>query len=170
MKTKTFLLLLFLTGIGYGQVNRWSTKTITDGFVIPKVAKSIKIIDLQNLKIIKVGKQTPRLAMEKNLISVTGTVTKHVLEADGDWHTEINDGSTTHSLPCEAVDPNDKIAKTSPYIKDFIAVHEVINSVKVGDKIEITGIEFQDNKHGTVTERIPNFDEIHPITECHKIK
>ncbi len=157
--------LLFSTAI-YGQQHRWSTKTLTDGFKISGEPRTIKVADLAILPIVPVGTQTHRLEREEQFIKITGKIVKKIKEPDGDIHIEIMDGSSVYSLPCESVSPKDNVAKSSPYIKDFISVREVIESAKIGDTMEVSGLEFQDEKHGKLDKRMFNFLEIHPITSC----
>jgi len=172
---KVLFVLLYTTLLALSTLNaqtreRWDVKTCTDGFTPPKVAKSITVSEVEKYPLTKVGNATARLPQEKQLITVRGKIVRHTLEQDGDCHTEVNDGTSKYSLPCEAVNPNDKTAKTSPYIKEFTSVRSVINSAKLGDEIEITGVSFQDKKHGKITARTPNYFEIHPILSCRIIK
>jgi hypothetical protein len=172
-KHLAFFILLFCITCNTLQAQvkeRWAVKTCTDGFVIPKTAELITVAEVAKYPLAKVGNDTKRLPGEKVLITVRGKIVRHTLEKDFDIHTEVSDGTSKYSLPCEAVSPNDKMAKTSPYIKEFTDARKVIEQAKLGDEIEITGVAFFDKKHGKITTRTPNYFEIHPITSARIIK
>ena len=124
----------------------------------------ITVADLEKLPLIKVGNQTVRLPSEKVLIQMTGKIIRKSLEADGDYHVEISDVSCKDStVATEFVSPADKYAKESPYIENFTKVRAFILGKKVGDRITVTGLEFQDKFHSPSPHRIRNFKEIHPV-------
>jgi hypothetical protein len=163
-----FIFILFASKINYAQVHeRWDVKTLTDGFQPTGPAKKITVAKIEPKPKIGVRNTQPRLNFEKQLITITGTISRIALEADGDYHIEVTDGSVGDStLVCEAVDPTNSVTAQSPSINDFIAVRKVVQNLKKGNKVRFTGMLFQDKSHSPSPFRIRNFLEIHPIIKA----
>lgn len=144
---------------------RWDVKTLTDGFS-PVISSATKTTVAKMAKKAKVGvrNNTPRMNFEKKVVRITGTIAKKVHESDGDFHIEVTDGTLGDStLACESVDPANSAAANSPFVTQFQSVRGVIEGKKVGDKVTLTGVIFQDKKHGKPTKRTGNYLEMHPI-------
>ena len=172
---KTFILftfIIFVSVIGYSQVHeRWDVKTITDGFVPDtNSVKKITVAQIQIKKKIRIKNTQPRLNMEKQVVRITGTISRIALEGDMDYHIEITDGTMGDStFVCEAVDPNNSIVKTSPMLPSYKRVRKVVKKLKKGDKVTFTGVLFQDKYHSPSPNRTRNFIEMHPILKAKKI-
>jgi hypothetical protein len=155
---------LFIASVAYAQEHeRWPVKILTDGFIPSKNWQIFTIDELRMFPKVKVGNTTPRLESEKMRIAVEGIVISKRKEADGDWHIEIRDESSDSTIVCEAIDPTDSIAFTSPYIVNFVEASAAADRLKVGNRVKIQGIFFQDKYHSPSKYRIRNFLEIHPI-------
>jgi len=170
-----FVILLFSL-FGYAQKHeRWEVKTITDNFE-PNFhsVKKITVATIQPKVKIGIKNTEPRLQMEKQMVSITGTVTRLKLESgmtgDNDYHIEVSDGTVGDStIVCEAIDPEDSTAATSPMLPRFLKVRNFVKNLKVGDKVKFTGILFQDKYHSPSQNRTRNFVEIHPILIARKV-
>ncbi|MBI4931904.1 MAG: hypothetical protein HY841_14170 [Bacteroidetes bacterium] len=174
---KLFLLLLFFSTAalvlssveGFAQRERWSVKTLTDGFKPDtNTVTTVTVKDIQKKKLIPVGDQDARMETEKQVVQITGTI-KVIKEekgkkGDGDYHIEVTDASMDSTFVCECVNPKDTKAKKSLYKNNFIKARKVVKTLKVGDKVTFTGVLFQDQKHGKSSPlRTRNFIEMHPI-------
>ncbi|MEW6470598.1 MAG: hypothetical protein AB1458_16935 [Bacteroidota bacterium] len=175
-RIKLILPFLLITVAVAAQVReRWSVKTLTDGFK-PDTARIQKVTvkKIQKKKLIKVGDQSPRLKTEKKVVTITGIVKVIKLEkpphGDGDYHIEVTDASMDSTFVCEAVEPADSTAKNSPYLANYLQVRKVVEKLKVGDKVSFTGVLFQDQKHGLPSKlRTRNYIEMHPILKAKKL-
>lgn len=169
MKILFLLIYLSITDLTiYAQVHeRWDVKTITDGFQPGDQVIKVTVAKIESKAKIGVRNTQPRLNFEKQVISVTGTISRKALEADGDFHIEVTDGSIGDStLVCESVDPENSAAAQSPVISNFRTVRQIVKNLKVGDKVRFTGMLFQDKYHSPSQFRIRNFLEIHPILKA----
>lgn len=147
---------------------RWPVKVLSDKF-IPDTNKSlpITVAEMHTWPRQKVGNTTPRMSTEKQVVTITGTITRMALEADGDYHIEVSDGTLSDSaMVCECVDPTLPVAAKSPFISQFKAVRAVVSKCKVGTKVNFTGVLFQDKFHSPSPKRTRNFIEIHPIIKA----
>ena len=171
-----FLLLLFCAS-GYAQKHeRWDVKTVTDGFKPNfKSKQKVTVNKMHERTKIPVKSAQPRLNFEKKLATITGTVVRIKLESgidgDNDYHIEIADGTLDDStVVCEAVDPEDSSAATSPMLSRFEKVRKLAKQLKLGDKVTFTGLLFQDKYHSPSQHRTRNFVEIHPILTAKRAK
>ena len=120
------------------------------------------------------GDHDARMETEKQVVEITGTI-KVIKEEKGakgdrDYHIEVTDESMDSTFVCECVYPKDKVAKKSPYLKNYKAARKVVQKLKVGDKVTFTGVLFQDQKHGKASkQRTRNYIEMHPILKANKI-
>ncbi len=161
---KTLLLLTLFSTVAFSQPkDRLATKNILDGFTAKGTPKKYTVAELEKLPLIKVGNSTPRLKEEEQLIQVTGKIVLIKHELDGDIHCEVSDGTCKDStIACEFPEPT---LTKSPFNPQFIKARRFILGKKVGDTVTITGVFFQDKKHGRTTKRIQNYLEIHPCLE-----
>lgn len=162
---KVIVSFLIFVQISYAQVHeRWDVKTLTDGYT-PSLAnaKQETVKEIRDIEPSPFHINQPRYDFEKSVVTLTGVVKRRVLEADGDYHIEIQDESLDSTVACEAVDPQNEITKTSSSIDLFKNVRLTATSLKVGDSISITGLLFQDKRHSPSPLRTRNFVEIHPI-------
>lgn len=122
------------------------------------------VAGLEKRKMVEVSYHTHRLNFEKTIIELHGIITSIREEDDNDIHIELKDNSMGDStVCCEAVDPNDAIAATSPYLEYFRAVRKTAVQLNRGDKVTIIGVLFEDKYHTPHKYRIRNFLEVHPI-------
>ena len=174
-----FIFLAFVCSFSYAQVHeRWDVKTLSDGF-IPDTSKvkKVTVAKIEIIKKVKIRNTQPRLNFEKQVIQITGTISRIQLEkgttkspGDMDYHIEVTDGTMSDStMVCEAVDPNDQSASSSPYISNFKAVRKIAEQLKVGDKVIFTGMLFQDKYHSPSPHRTRNFLEMHPIIKAKRL-
>lgn len=175
MKLQLLFITLLLGLCCSAQVHqRWPVKTLTDGFAPDTNAvKKVTVKQMHSKKRTKVKDTQPRLKFEKQVVQITGTITRIVPETgadgDGDYHIEISDNSLGDStFVCEAVDPENSITKKSPYLGNFIKVRSVVKDLKKGDSVTFTGIIFQDKYHSPSPLRTRNFIEMHPIIKAIK--
>src|ERR1035437_9765262 len=127
---------------------RWDVKTITDGFS-PNLnsVRRITVAHIATMAKVPIRNTQPRLNFERQVIKITGTITRIKLEngagGDNDYHIEISDGSLGDStLVCESVDPANSITATSLYVSNFKSVRNVVKNKKVGDRVTFTGVVF----------------------------
>jgi hypothetical protein len=152
MKTISFILsLLVLCMSSYAQKHeRWDVKTISDGFSPDfNHIQKVTVAKLEFKPKIRIKNTQPRLNMEKQMVRITGTISRIKLEGgatgDNDYHIEVTDGTMGDStIVCEAVDPDDSSATASPMHNKFITVRKLAKKLKVGDKVSFTGMLFQD--------------------------
>lgn len=181
MKNILFCLLVITISLAsYAQVHeRWDVKTLSDGFVPDtNKVKKITVAKIEPILKVPVRNTQPRLNFEKQVIRITGTIRRVQLEkgtaakpGDMDYHIEVSDGTIGDStFVCEAVDPENSVAKTSRYISNFIKVRMLAGQLKVGDKVTFTGILFQDKFHSPSKLRTRNFLEMHPILKAGIVK
>lgn len=166
MKQLFFILSITMSFNAIGQVHeRWDVKTLTDGFDPNMSAISnVTVARIHNRVKIPVRNTQPRLNFERQIVRISGTITRIQHEDDGDYHIEISDGTLGDStVVCEAVDPSNAVTATSPYVDKFQQVRNVASSLHVGDKATFTGLLFQDKFHSPSKSRTRNFVEIHPI-------
>ncbi len=164
-----FFLLAWVTGFAQ-EHERWDVKTLTDGFS-PDIssAKRITVAKIESIRKVPVRNNQPRLNMEKQVVTITGTIRRVQLESDGDYHIEVGDGSMQDStFVCEAVDPTNLVAATSGNLTYFTAVRSVASTLHVGDKVTFSGVIFQDKYHSPSPYRTRNFVEMHPILRAIK--
>jgi hypothetical protein len=180
MKRISILILIVLISLrGYPQKHeRWDVKTLTDGF-IPDTShvKKVTVAKIQPIPKVRIRNTQTRLNFEKQVIKITGTITRIQLEkgstakpGDMDYHIEVTDGTMGDStFVCEAVNPDDDGADASPYVSNFKKVRTLAEHLKVGDKVTFTGMLFQDKYHSPSQLRTRNFLEMHPILKAKKI-
>lgn len=176
IKNSVALLLILLFSKAYSQTHeRWAVKTLTDGFAPDTMhVKQISVNAIHSQKRIRVSDTQARLPSEKQVVTITGTISTIKQEkgkhGDMDYHIEICDGSLGDStFVCEAVYPNDSITKYSPYIVNFNKVHALAKTLVVGDKVSLTGVLYQDQYHKPSNHRSRNFIEMHPILKARKV-
>ena len=164
------IFVLFVPSITlFAQVERWTVKSITDTpacYCIDLTQVSSRSVSyLQKRSRTKVGDQEPRLPKECKIIEVTGFVLRKDLEEDGDYHIEIgkNMQQDTGRLVCESKDPENATVKKSLYYTLIRNVRSIVDTLQVGSKVRLQGVQFQDQKHGQLGKRIANYLEIHPI-------
>lgn len=166
MKKVITIIFIFINLYSFAQVHeRWNVKTVTDGF-IPNFnnLKKITVAQIEPKPKIPVRNTQPRLNIEKQMVAISGTVSRVALESDGDYHIEITDNSMADSsFVCEAVNPGLPVAATSPMVTKFRSVYTVARKLKVGDTVKFTGLLFQDKYHSPSPHRTRNFVEMHPI-------
>jgi hypothetical protein len=175
MKILTAIILFFFSIYCSAQKHqRWDVKTLSDGFT-PNLSHPKKVTVASMAAIVRnkgVKNTQPRLNFEKTVIKITGTVTAIHLEKPGDmdYHIEVTDGTLDDStLVCESVDPDDGAVAAST-VKDRIKeVREVVKSLKLNDKVQFIGIEFEDKVHSPSPNRTRNFIEMHPILKAKKL-
>lgn len=167
----SLLTLLAFTHVAFSQIHeRWDVKTISDGFQPTGPVKKVTVAKIAQKAKIGVRNNQPRLNFEKQEISITGTISRIQLESDGDYHIEVTDGTLDDStLVCESVDPANSFAAQAPMIDDFKTVRALVTTLKKGDKVRFTGLEFQDRFHSPSPHRTRNFLEIHPIIKAEKL-
>lgn len=118
------ILIVFVSLRSYTQVHeRWDVKTLNDVF-IPDTSKvkKIKVAKIKPIPKVPIRNTQPRMNFEKQVIQITGSISRIQLEkgtaaksGDMDYHIEVTDGTMNDStMVCQAVDPNDKSASTSP--------------------------------------------------------
>jgi hypothetical protein len=174
LKPLILLSAVLFAGFAFAQRERWSVKTLTDGYKPDTMhVQIVSVKDIQKKKLIKVGDQDARIETEKQVVQITGTIKiikqEKAPDGDGDYHIEVTDSTMDSTFVCECVNPKDSKAKKSPYLKNFKAARKVVAKLKVGDKVTFTGVLFQDQKHGTPSkQRTRNFMEMHPILKAKK--
>ncbi len=166
MKKSVMVFFIFMYIKSISQVHeRWNVKTVTDKFS-PNFhqIRKITIAQIEPKPKIPVRNTQPRLNFEKQIVSITGTVSRISLEADGDYHIEITDESMgDSSLVCEAVNPSLPVAAKSKMVSRFRSVYKIAKNLNVGDSVEFTGLLFQDKFHSPSPPRTRNFVEMHPV-------
>ncbi len=146
---------------------RWDVKILSDGFKPSDSIVKTTVAEVEKLPLVKVRNRTPRMESERQTIEITGKITRKSLEADGDYHIEVSDGTCKDStIACEAVNP--RLAPKSSVLAKLKAVRLSCASLSVGDTVTVTGNTFQDKFHNPSPHRIRNFKEIHPITKIVK--
>ncbi|HEY8687693.1 MAG TPA: hypothetical protein VIM07_00545 [Chitinophagaceae bacterium] len=166
MKIIVILFLVIINTPAYSQVHeRWDVKTITDNFSPDfNSIRKITVAKIEPKPKIRVQNTQPRLNFEKQMVSISGTVSRIALESDGDYHIEITDGTMgDSSFVCEAVNPSLSVASGSKMVSHFKTVYKTAKNLKVGNNVEFTGILFQDKFHNPSPNRTRNFVEMHPI-------
>ncbi len=144
---------------------RWDVKTLTDNPHLKKTITQASASTIGKPQLTKVGNITPRMDFERKIVRIKGKVydIKHQ-DNDGDYHIEVRTGHGDSTVVCEAVDPSNTATSHSPAIEKFRVVFAKAEQLKKGDAVIITGVIFQDKKHGKPSKfRTRNFIEIHPI-------
>ena len=159
---KTLTLLLLATTAFAQPKERAKVKTLSDGFQ-PDFSKVVKVIvaDVERLPLVRVGRETPRMKSEEQLLQITGTIRRIKLEADGDYHIEVSDGTMDSTVVCEVVDP--LYSTKSVCLARLESARLAAKQLSVGDKVTFTGLRFSDFRHSPSPRRTRNFIEIHPV-------
>ncbi len=144
------IFLLFITAVLSHE--REPVKNLLDGFIPDTTNVRVYTVkEIASFKRVRVGNSNPRMESEKQVMQLSGTVSRISLETDGDYHIEITDGSLKDSTAvCEVP-------------SCFKSVHKQASVIKKGQKITVTGIKYQDKFHSPSPHRTRNFVEIHPV-------
>ena len=179
MKKEIFaVLIIFGNFLANAQTHqRWDVKTLTDGFKPDTThVKKITVAKIEPIAKVRIKDTQPRLNFEKQVIKITGTVSRIQLEkgtaskpGDMDYHIEVTDDSMDSTFVCEAVNPNDESAKKSNYVTEVKKDRAIAKKLKVGDKVTFIGVLFQDKYHKPSPLRTRNFLEMHPILKAKKV-
>lgn len=170
----TALLLAFHAKFADGKcggVDRWSVKTLQDGF-IPRAPEHESISDLIQLKLgVRWTRTLPRQPLEKTTVTLKCNLIGVGVEADSDFHLVLSDGK--HTMIGEI--PKGECA-ASKYSKLFdserAAVEKAIgyypHSIKMLKKplsVQVTGVIFFDEPNHNGKGHAKNEIEIHPLTK-----
>ncbi len=126
------------------------------------IAISSKIDSLQNIDVIVTKKDTPRLAQEKQVYSITAKVDEVDRKPDGDIHIRLKDGD--NYLICEIPNPNCAFTKNTAWKSMYQTCLDFVIANDITDKnVTISGVAFVDINHHYKRKQSKNNMELHPV-------
>lgn len=125
------------------------------------------VISFGQIEVPEADKESPRLAAEKQVYTITAKVHKLSKHRDGDWKVKLTDGND-HFVNCEAPNMGCKYIEGSIFYGQMNTARQWIESNKddlVGKTVTITGVGFIDIDHKYPRNAAENEMELHPILE-----
>lgn len=155
MKHIFFLLLLSSPCWAQGS-ERWTQKTLKDGFVPSKPVNSTIHAERLLTAPSKWGESLVRQPLEKTIVRISGNIIAVGVESDSDLHLEFSDGKETEvtEIPLPKFMPA-RYAKQCSDARAFIVKQigyypKKIKKLSEPFRVTLTGVRFSDKKlHGT---------------------
>jgi hypothetical protein len=124
------------------------------------------IDSLGNIQVSEPDRDTPRMAVEKAVYTVTAVVDKVKKEPDGDYHLRLKSGEIymiveVPNTYCEYV-ANSTFLETYKTVRSFVQQNDL-----EGKTVTVTGVAFVDIDHHYKRKQAKNNLELHPLIDIH---
>jgi hypothetical protein len=164
----SFLLVASLLGQPFAEgqcgADRWSVKLGADpdaqnisSVIVDTSIKALGRIPIPEIPYPANARIAPQ---ELTRYRLTGVILQKRKEGDGDLHVVLQDPNDSSRMIVEL--PRDDCATASRFRKDILAARIVLQSARVGTRIQVVGIGFFDFIHEAFG-AAPNSFELHPV-------